>query len=198
MAKLHFQQVALLKLLRENIDNPLSLSELQEALSMSSRSVVQHHIQQLEKRGYLKRNPSNPWDYQILSDPEKPFSYLNLYGLAQCGPGGQFLDGNPIDRIPIAIKLLRFPAAEGFLVEAEGDSMIPRIKKGDLLIIQRKMVAEKDDTVLCVNDEKAMIKKYSPTSNVILLLSDNPKYSPIVAGENFSIEGIVRGVLNFN
>lgn len=199
MAKLHSQQIALLNLLRESIDNPLSVSQLQEHLSMSSKSVVQHHILQLEKKGYLKRNPSNPRDYQILGDPEKPISYLNLYGMAQCGPGGQFLDGNPIERIPIAIKLLRFPASEAFLVEAEGDSMIPRINDGDLVIIQQKNFAEGGDTVLCVNDEKVIIKKFMPDGEKILLLSDNQdKYPPFIASSEFSIVGIVRGVLKYH
>src|SRR5258705_11645579 len=147
MAKIHPQQIALLNLLRKSIDNPMSVRDLMEELSMSSTSVVQHHIQQLEKKGYLKRNPSNPRDYQILSDPEKPVSYLNLYGMAQCGPNGKFLDGNPIERIPIALKLLRFPASEAFLIEAEGDSMIPRINEGDLVVVQQKKVAEDGNTV---------------------------------------------------
>lgn len=201
MVKLHPQQVALLNLLREFIDNPLSVSELQDRLNMSSKSVVQHHILQLEKKGYLKRSPSNPRDYQILQDPEKPISYLNLYGLAQCGRGGQMLDGNPIERIPIAIKLLRFPASEAFLVEAEGESMVPRINAGDIVIIQRKRVAEKGDIVLCVNNDEVMIKKFMPDGDKALLLSENPdkdKYYPFIADSDFSIIGIVRGVLMYH
>ena len=199
MAKLHKQQIALLNLLRLSIDNPMSIRELMEELNMSSPSVVQHHIQQLEKKGYLKRNPSNPKDYQILSDPEKPESYLNLYGMAQCGPKGKFLDDNPIERIPIALKLLRFPASEAFLVEAEGDSMIPRINEGDLVIVQRKKVAEDGDTVLCVNNGEVLIKKYTKNGTNIILTSDNQKYRPLlVAGKNLSIVGVVRGILQYH
>jgi repressor LexA len=198
MAKLHPQQIALLELLQKSIDSPMSVRELQGELGMSSKSVVQHHIQQLEKKGYLKRNPSNPRDYQILSDPEKPVSYLNLYGLAQCGPGGKFLDGNPIERIPIAIKLLKFPASEAFLIEAEGDSMIPFINDGDLVIIQKKNIAANGDTILCINNEKAHIKKYQRQGNFEMLLSNNTKYDPFIAATDFSIEGIVRGVLRYH
>ena len=198
MAKLHQQQIALLNLLRRSIDNPMSVRELMEELSMSSPSVVQHHIQQLEKKGYLKRNLSNPKDYQILTDPDKPVSYLNLYGMAQCGPRGKFLDDNPIERIPIPLKLLRFPASEAFLVEAEGDSMIPRINEGDLVIIQYKKIAEDGDTILCVNNGEVLIKKYTKNGGNIILTSDNQKYPPLVANKNLSIVGVVRGILQYH
>ncbi|MFA5749743.1 MAG: ArsR family transcriptional regulator, partial [Candidatus Shapirobacteria bacterium] len=90
-------QQKLLSTLKNNINNPLTVRELQEDLDLSSPSLVQHHIVQLEKLGYLKRNPTNPRDYQIVSDgPEKLITYLNLYGLAQCGPKGSLLDGDPI------------------------------------------------------------------------------------------------------
>jgi repressor LexA len=77
MKKLHEKQQQLSHILKENIDDPLTIRELQDRLSISSPSVVHHHIQQLEKKGYLKRNPSNPQDYQILSEsPEKKITYL--------------------------------------------------------------------------------------------------------------------------
>jgi repressor LexA len=198
MAKLHFQQIALLNLLRKSVDNPLSIREFMEELSMSSPSVVQHHIQQLEKKGYLKRNPSNPRDYQILTDPEKPVSYLNMYGMAQCGPDGKFLDGNPIERIPIALKLIRFPASEAFLIEAEGDSMAPRINERDLVIVQRKNIADNGDIILCRNDEKALIKKFTKDGTRIILSSENQSYDPFVAATDFLIIGVVRGILQYN
>ena len=142
MTKIHPKQKALLDLLKKNIDDPMTIRELQDALKMSSSSIVQHHIQQLEKKGYLKRNPFNPKDYQVLSDPERPIVYLNLYGLAQCGPKGSILDGSPIDRIPIASRLIKFSTDEAFLLEAKGDSMIPKINPGDLVIVQKRRHAE--------------------------------------------------------
>ena len=71
----------LLEILRVNIDSPLTMVELKDELNVSSTSVVFHHIQQLERKGYLKRNPNNSKDYQILTDPEKPIVYINLYGI---------------------------------------------------------------------------------------------------------------------
>ena len=53
------------------------------------------YLKQLEKKGYLKRNPHNSADYQILTTSENPISYINFYGKAQCGRGGCILNDNP-------------------------------------------------------------------------------------------------------
>jgi len=124
MKKLHPTQQKLLELLRKNIEDPLTIRELQEELDISSTSVVAHHINQLEKKGYLKRDPNNSSNYQILSDsPEKLITYLNLYRLAHCGPEGSILDGDPEERIPISSRIVTFPVKEAFMVKAKGDSM---------------------------------------------------------------------------
>lgn len=196
--KIHKTQQKLLKLLQRHIDNPLTIRELQDELEISSPSVVQHHIQQLEKKGLLKRNASNPKDYQLLSSPEKQIVYLNLYGLAQCGPDGSILDGSPVDRIPIASRLLKFPAKEAFIVKAKGDSMEPKIKAGDLVIAQRKKIAESGDLVVCVNDEMAIIKRIVLQNKKVILQSLNEKYDPTIASNDFRVEGIVRNVIQYD
>jgi repressor LexA len=198
LQKLHPQQLVLLNLLRASLDNPLTIRELQQELGMSSTSVVQHHIEQLEKKGYLKRNPDNPRDYQILSDPERPITYLNLYGLAHCGPNGSILDGAPIDRVPIASRLIRFPAEEAFLVEAIGKSMIPKINPGDLAIVQKQKHASSGDIVVCVNDESVLIKRFIKAGEKVILHSENNEFPPFLASENLIIEGIVRGIFQFH
>jgi repressor LexA len=198
VAKLHPQQIALLNLLKKNIDEPLTVRELQHELQMSSSSVVQHHIEQLEKKGYLKRNPSNPKDYQILSDPDRQIVYLNLYGLAECGPNGSILDGSPIDRIPIASRLIKFPAEDAFLVEAKGKSMTPKINHGDLVIVQKRKHASNGDIVVCVNQSQVLIKKYRQDGDKIILHSENNDFPPFLADEGLVIEGVVRGILQFS
>jgi repressor LexA len=194
--KLHPTQKKLLDLLRKNMDDPLTIREIQDELNISSTSVVAHHITQLEKKGYLKRNPDNPKDYQILSDsPEKLITYLNLYGLAHCGPKGSVLDGDVEDRIPIASRLVTFPVKEAFMVKAKGDSMEPRICEGDYIITRKVNEANSGEVVVCVNDGEAMIKKFQKQNGDVILISENEKYSPFIAAKNFRIEGIVKGVI---
>lgn len=174
---------------------------MQEILGVSSTSVVAHHLKQLEKNGYLKKNPYNPRDYQVIKgSPEKQITYLNLYGLAHCGPNGSILDGSPIDRIAISTKLLTFPSSEAFMVKAKGDSMIPKINEGDFIIAKDNRNPENGSIVVCVNDGEALIKKIriekDKNKKRYILISLNPKYPPFLAKDDFRVEGEVKGIIS--
>jgi repressor LexA len=200
MKKLHDIQRKLLDLLKINSDEPLTLRELQEILGVSSHSVIHHHLLQLENKGYLRRNPANPKDYKILGDhPDKLITYVNLYGMASCGPNGTLLDGNPIDRIPIASKLLGFPSEEAFLVKAKGDSMQPKIFENDLVIARKFNSNPKDgDIIVCSHNDEVKIKQLRFSEDIPLLISLNSKYPPLPTNQNeLVIEGIVKGILSY-
>ncbi len=200
MKKLHPTQEKLLKLLKNNSLEQLTIRELQDELGSSSSSVVFHHIQQLEKKGFIKRNPSNPRDYQILAEgPEKQITFLNLYGLARCGPRGSLLDGNPIDRIPISTKLLSFPSNEAFMVKAKGDSMESKINDGDLVIARQTNNPENGSIIVCINNGEALIKKVQKEKQGYILSSLNStKYPPFLASKDFKIVGEVKNVFSYN
>ncbi len=198
MKKLHTVQQELIDLLKENIDDPLTIRELQDRLGVSSTSLVHHHISQLEKKGYLRRNPLNPKDYQILSDsPEKAVTYLNLYAVAQCGPKGSIFDGDPIDRIPLSSKMLGFPSEEAFLVRAKGESMMPKIKEKDIVIGRKAQFAHNGSIIICVNSGEVLIKKIQKEKDAILLISLNPEFRPFIASQDFKVEGVVKGVYSY-
>ncbi len=196
--KLHHVQEKLLGLLAETIDDPLSIQEMKNRLDLSSKSVVAHHIKQLEIKGYLKRNPSNPRDYQVLKKdaPEKQVTLLNLYGLARCGPNGSILDGNPIERIPITTRLLTFPSKDAFMVKAKGDSMVPKISDGDLLIVKKTNTPKNGCIMVCVNNGETMIKKVLIKDKKPILASLNQSYQPFLASDDFKVEGEIRGVIS--
>jgi repressor LexA len=199
--QLHPAQKKLLDILKKNQDEPLTIRYLQELMEASSPSVVHHHITQLEKKGYLRRNPANPYDYQVLTDAHlKDIAFLNVYGMAQCGPKGSMLDGNPIDRIRISSKVLGFPASQAFVVKAKGSSMLPKIKQGDLVIAKKTNTADDGELVVCVNNGEVLIKRLQTIEKgkAYYLSSLNQEIAPFIAGNDFRIEGIVRGVLTYS
>jgi len=198
--ELHETQKRLLELLKANIDNPLTVMRLKEELDLSSTSVVQHHILQLERKGYLKRNPNNPKDY-IINDQEKRLVYINQYGLAQCGAEGFTLEDSPVDRVPIATKIIKFNPDDAFIVTAKGESMETTISPGDFLVAQQNLKANNGDIIVCVNEGKTIIKRFNKLSNSIILRSDNndkEKYPDFKAGEDFRIVGIVRNIIKYH
>lgn len=199
--KLHPTQKKLLDILVKNTDEELSIRDMQEMLDVSSTSIVAHHLKQLEKNGYLKKDPYNPRNYQVVKgSPERKITYLNLYGLAHCGPNGSILDGNPVDRIAISTSLLTFPSSGAFMIKAKGDSMAPKINEGDLVIVKRNHNPENGSIVACVNGGEALIKKIriekDKNKKRYILISLNPKYPPFLAKDDFRIEGEIRGIIS--
>lgn len=196
MKALHPKQTELLEILKANISDPLTMEELADRLNVSTKSVVFHHIKQLEKKGYLKRNPANPRDYIILKDPERNVVYLKMYGMAKCGPAGTILDGTPTRIIPVDPSMVYFPASKGFMVEAKGDSMQTLIAPHDWLIVEQSNQPNNKDVVVCVNDGEVMVKRFTKDGETIILQSINPAYNPIVADKSsFHVEGIVRSII---
>lgn len=195
--RIHIIQQKLLDALKTHVDDPLTIRELQDLLAVSSTSVIAHHMLQLEKKGYLKRNPYNSRDYQILQDsPEKAITYLNLYGLASCGPSGSIIDGEPIDRIPVSSRLISFPVADAFMVKAKGKSMEPRIFDGDLVTARKTNEVHSGRVYVCVNDEEALIKRVEYDGHNIILLSYNSNFKPFIAAKDFRVEGEVKGIIS--
>ncbi len=194
--KLHSIQEKLLKILAKNSDEPLTIREMQEKVGASSTSVVVHHLTQLEKKRFIKKNPYNPKDYQILKQQDQEIAYINLYGMATCGPNASVLDGDPIDKIPISSRLLSFSSSKAFMVKAKGDSMLPKISSGDFVIAQKASDADDGEIIVCVNDGKALIKKFKKEGKNKILISLNSEFTPFLASlEDFRIEGVVKGVI---
>lgn len=195
---LHPAQRELLRLLVKHADEPLTVRELQYRIGASSTSVVAHHLQALEKKGYLKRNPYDSRDYQVLEGgPEAGVAYLNMYGLAACGLRGSILDGDPVDRIPLASRLLSFPVTEAFLVKAKGRSMEPKIYEGDLVIARRTNEILDGKVCICVNDGMALIKLIRRSGRAVFLESFNREAFPLApAHPDFRVEGEVKGIIS--
>lgn len=199
MKQLHPKQKELLDILKNTISDPLTLEELAARLGVSSKSVAFHHVKQLEKKGYLKRNPENPRDYIILKDPERNVVYLNMYGTAKCGPDGTILSGAPTRIVPVDPSMIYFPAGRGFMMEAKGDSMENIISPRDWLIVEQNPHPKNRDIVVCVNQGEVMVKRFSQDGENIILESQNKNYSPIVADKHsFHVEGIVRSIIKRN
>lgn len=196
MKVLHPTQAKLLEILKNNITDPLTMEELADRLNVGSKSVIFHHIKQLEKKGFLKRNPANPRDYMILKDPERNVVYLKMYGMAKCGPAGTILDGTPTRVVPVDPSMVYFPVGKGFMVEAKGDSMEHLISPKDWLIVETNHLPKNKDVVVCVNNGEVLVKRFNNDGKNVILQSENPAYAPIVADPaTFHVEGIVRSII---
>ena len=197
--KLHPIQEKILNLHTNRADErKWTRREVQEELNISSVSVVQHHYNELVKKGYMKPSPLKPGSYVTMTIPEIPLIYLNMYGKAKCGPGGSILSGHPEDRIGLSSRLIKGRAEDAFLVIAEGDSMLPEIKDNDLVLGTCIDQPENGQIVIGTLDESPFIKRFRRISQEqILLESLNSDYESMVAtsDSHLVIEGLYIGLI---
>lgn len=68
-----------------------------------------------------------------------------------------------------------------FGLRIKGDSMEPRIQEGDVVIVRKQSdVDDGDLAIVLVNGHEATCKRIKRYSDVLMLISTNPKYEPMV------------------
>ena len=66
-----------------------------------------------------------------------------------------------------------------FALQIKGDSMEPRMREGDVVIIKQQSTVENGDiAVVLVNGDDATVKKFYRSNSGIKLISINPAYDP--------------------
>jgi repressor LexA len=200
MAKLHPTQVKLLTILKKGSLEGRTLRDIASEIGVDHPFTVSHHLKQLQRDGYLRINPANPSDYQILKEPAGDVAYLNVYSEnAQCGPEGLFTEEHVVDRIPLSTEQFGITnSADYFLVKARGDSMEPKIHEEDYILAQRTEILPNGSLAVITHDGVAKIKKFwtEAGGRHKLLVSLNEKYPPEVIQEDseFKPVGIVKNV----
>jgi repressor LexA len=95
---------------------------------------------------------------------------------------GQVQAGIPIDAIQDILdyeEITPEMAAHGeyFALQVKGNSMEPRMREGDVVIVKRQPDVNHDDTaIVLVNGDEATIKRVLKTEAGILLAPNNPAY----------------------
>lgn len=68
---------------------------------------------------------------------------------------------------------------EYFALQIKGDSMEPRMREGDIVIVRKQNVADNGDiAVVLVNGNDATVKKFFKYDSGVNLISFNPNYEP--------------------
>ena len=196
--KLHSIQKQLLELAREDLIENLSLREIGSLIEINHPQQIKYHLSQLEEKGFIKTSPvSGKIDY--ITSTLKDFLQLPLYGMAQCGSDGVFAEDNVEETIPFPIQLLKGIQQENlFLVRARGNSMLPKISEGDLVVIQHKNYAHNDDICLVLAEDEPRIKQILHIdSETIALKSFNSDFkTQILPQEDVHILGEVKKILS--
>lgn len=102
---------------------------------------------------------------------------ISVYGRVAAGIPFEMIE-DVIDTEEISEELAR--TGEFFALQIHGDSMEPRMKAGDVVIVRKQEDAESDDTVIAtVNGTDATCKRLKKYADGIALIATNPAYEPM-------------------
>ena len=175
---------------------PPSVREIGEAVGLSSSSTVHNHLNQLERRGLIKRDPSKSRTVQLVADAEIAEQRRNAVSVPIVGhvaAGSPILaEQNVEDHILLSSEL----AKDGFfLLRVRGDSMVNAgILNDDLVLVRPQHEAPNGSIVVALVDGDATVKRIERANGHVKLIAENPAYEPIVTS-NVSLVGQVRGVI---
>ena len=174
---------------------PPAVREICEAVHLKSTSSVHSHLATLEKRGYIRRDPTKPRAIEICDDN---FQMLRTE-TASLPVVGRIAAGEPIlaeqnieSYFPIPAEYV--PRGESFVLKVHGTSMINAgIMDGDYIFVNSCRNAENGEIIVALIDDSATVKRFYKEDGHIRLQPENDEMEPIIV-EDCQILGKVFGV----
>ena len=174
---------------------PPTVRDICEAVNLKSPASVHAHLNTIEKKGYIRRDPSKPRAIEIIDEDfslnRREFSNVPIVGSVAAGEP-LLATQNITDYFPIPVDYL--PNDKVFMLIVKGDSMINAgIFDGDKVIVRETNTARNGDMVVAMVEDGATVKTFYKEEGHFRLQPENPDYDPIIV-DNVVILGEVIGV----
>jgi repressor LexA len=159
------------------------------------RSPVHGHLNRLEQKGYIRRNPTRSRAIEIVERAPKTGGDVVYAPLV-----GKIAAGQPILAVENIEDTFSLPSQiigkeEVFMLRVQGDSMIEAgILDGDYIIVRPQDTAENGDIVVALLGDEATVKYFYRYDDHVELVPANSRMQPIKARE-VTILGKVVGLL---
>jgi len=206
--KLTAKQQQILSFLQEFIQEygiPPTVREIQRSLGLSSTSVVDYNLKQLEEKGYITRNKNISRGISLpFKKVEENVTTIPVVGVIAAGSPIEVPEdlSDPAvwaDTIEVNNSLLNLKSDGLFALRVKGHSMVDAlIDDGDLIIMRHANTAENGETVaVWLEKEKATtLKKFYHEGDRIRLQPANITMQPIyVSPDDIQIQGKLVAVI---
>lgn len=176
-----------------------TLSEIAKALQINTVSTVHEQLQNLERKGLIKRIHGDQRGYEFLADGLEMYAKktdntleLPILGYIAAGkPLEPYTDPNATLTVPMSLV----GDKRTFVLHVKGESMIDEgILDGDFVIVEEQKVAKDGQIVVALLEGGlATLKRFFQEATRVRLEPANPKMTPIYA-TNVQIQGKVIGL----
>ena len=190
------RQEQVLEFIRESVrvhGYPPTVREICAKLDLSSPSTVHAHLANLERLGFIKRDPSKPRALDVVRElrPPRP---LPLVG--RVAAGAPILAEENIEELVDVPGFLRRDD-DDFVLRVSGDSMTDAgIFDGDFIVIHAQEDAANGEIVVALVGDEATTKRFYREGERIRLQPENDLYEPLLLeAVEVQLVGKVVGVL---
>jgi repressor LexA len=183
---------------------PPTVREIGEAVGLASPSTVHAHLANLERAGYLRRDPTKPRALEVTGRGRTPAPAAAdaeprmLPLLGEVAAGGPLLaEENVEEYLAVPEPLSR--GGEEFLLRVKGESMIEAgILPGDYVVVHRQSTAQNGEVVVALAGEdeaadEATVKRFFQEDGRIRLQPENAALEPLYP-DHVKVLGKVVGV----
>ncbi|MFC5448256.1 transcriptional repressor LexA [Paenibacillus aestuarii] len=201
MNKISQRQLAILEFIKNEVKDkgyPPSVREIGEAVGLASSSTVHGHLERLEKKGLIRRDPTKPRAIEILGLDGSESNFA--HSVARVPLVGKVTAGVPItatENIEEYFPLPNHLVGDNnvFMLSVMGDSMIEAgIHNGDYVIVKQQQTANNGDIVVAMTeDDEATVKRFYKERDHIRLQPENSTMQPILL-KHVTILGRVIGL----
>ena len=162
---------------------PPSVRDICAAVNLKSTSSVFTHLGNLEKKGYIKRDPTKPRAITICDDSFNMIrtEIVSIPVVGQVAAGSPILAEENIDSyIPIPASMCP-KGSDAFILNVKGDSMINAgIYNGDQIFVEVCNTAKNGEQVVALIDDSATVKTFYKENGHIRLQPENDTMDPII------------------
>ena len=201
MEKLTNQQEKMLDIIKKYVVKhgyAPTVRELCQEMNLSSTATVQVHLNNLEKKGYIKKEESKNRTIEILVDNEYEIKNELIIEVPLLG---KITAGNPIEAIENPDEYFSLPSylipknKDVFTLLVNGESMINAgILDGDIVIVERKNTANNGEIVVAMTDENEVtLKTFYKEKDHFRLQPENDTMAPFIM-DNVTILGKAIGL----
>ncbi|MGN0416827.1 MULTISPECIES: transcriptional repressor LexA [Anaerostipes] len=174
---------------------PPAVREICEAVHLRSTSSVHSHLETLERKGYIRRDPTKPRAIEIIDDDfnlsRREIVHIPIVGTITAGEPILAVE-NIEDYFPMQPEFVS--NKKTFMLHVKGESMINAgILDGDMVIVEQQSTASNGDIVVALIEDSATVKTFYKEDGFYRLQPENDFMDPIIVQE-VSIIGIVVGL----
>jgi repressor LexA len=182
---------------------PPTVREIGRAVGLSSSSTVQNHLNTLETRGYITRDPAKSRTVEIV-DIERGRGQGNIVHLPLVG---RVAAGTPVlavenveEHLSVGTEIAG--GGDSYALTVHGESMIDAgIRDGDIVVVRPRRDPPVNGTIVVARIEnettgesEVTVKRFFRESGRVRLQPENSSMEPIYA-RDVALEGVVVAVI---